>query len=87
MAHHKAAKKHIRQTKKRTARNRSFMSSVRTQVKSVSAAVGDNNTQKAIDSLKKAQSLLAKSVKKNLMHKNTASRRVAKLASQIKAMS
>ena len=55
MAHHKSAKKRIRQTESRTEVNRSRMSRIRTFVKKVEAAIAVGNATEAQTALKSAQ--------------------------------
>ena len=81
MAHHKSAKKRIRSDEKKRARNHSYISSVRTAIKSLKDAVQDPDSQpqglKPL--LEKAQSLLGKAAAKGIIHKNTASRKISRL--------
>ena len=74
----KSAKKAARQAKKRTAHNVSIKKDIKTALKAFKA----NPTP---ETLAKAQSEYDKAVKKNLLKKNTASRRKAKLHSILKA--
>ncbi len=77
----KSAKKRMRQTKTRTARNRAARSELRTVVKKVRSATTAAEAQAA---LKQADSVLDRAGRKNLLHRNTAARtksRLAKLAS------
>ena len=69
----KSAKKAARQAEKRTAHNRQIKQDIKTAIKAFKKTPTGEN-------LSKAQSELDKAVKKNLLHKNTASRRKAALA-------
>jgi ribosomal protein S20 len=73
----KSAIKRMRQTEKRRARNISTKRTLRTALK-------DFFTSKSTEDLQKAQSALDVAVKKNVMDKNTASRKKAQLAKQAK---
>lgn len=74
----KSAKKAARQATKRTAHNIEIKKDIKAAVKAFKA----NPTP---DTLKKAQSEYDKAVKKDLLKKNTASRRKAKLHALLKA--
>lgn len=75
----KSAKKKVKQDKKRTARNESYLRSVKNLMKSLfSGGKAD---------VKKAYSAIDKAAKKKVIHKNRAARlksRVSKLASKKK---
>lgn len=86
MANHKSAEKRLRQTEKRTAINRSRMSRVRTFVKKVEAAIASGNKAAAQSALQQAQPELHRAVTKGVMHKNTASRKLSRLALGINAL-
>ncbi len=74
----KSAKKAARQAEKRTAHNQEIKKTIKTALKTFKA----NPTA---ENLSKAQSEYDKAVKKDLMKKNTASRRKAALAKYAKA--
>lgn len=69
----KSAKKAARQATKRTAHNQDIK-------KDIKAAMRDFKANPTVAALAKAQSELDKAVKKNLLKKNTASRRKSSLA-------
>lgn len=74
MANHKSAIKRIRQTVRRTARNRAAKSQLRTQLKKFRAAV-DGQGDAAPDNLLSATTgLIDRSVRKGVMHRNKANR-------------
>lgn len=79
MANHKSAIKRIRQTAKRTERNRYVRSTMRTHIKRVRTAVeaGDKDLAKA--ELLLAIKKIDKAASKGVIHKNQASRRVSRL--------
>lgn len=85
MAHHKSAEKRIRQTPKRTARNRSRTSGIKTAVKKAETALaaGEKN---AAELLKAAQSEMARGVQKGVMHRNTVARKISRLTKRLKAL-
>lgn len=83
MAHHKSAKKRIRQTEKRTERNKSRKTSVRTVVKNLRVAISENRKEDAQKFYNKAQSLLSKLAQKGLIKSNTAARKTSRLSQQV----
>jgi small subunit ribosomal protein S20 len=86
MAHHKSAKKRIRQTESRTEVNRSRMSRIRTFVKKVETAIAAGNATEAQTALKSAQPEIMRGVSKGVLPLATASRKVSRLAARVKAL-
>ncbi|MGB0670567.1 MAG: 30S ribosomal protein S20 [Rhodospirillales bacterium] len=86
MAHHKSAKKRIRQTARRTAVNHSRITRIRTFVKKVEAAIASGDQDAARDAFKAAQPELMRGAVKGVLHKNTVSRKLSRLSARIKAM-
>ncbi|PAF44040.1 30S ribosomal protein S20 [Helicobacter sp. 11S02596-1] len=84
MANHKSAEKRIRQTEKRTERNRYYRTRIKNIIKAVREAVNANDVPKAQESLKIANKELHKFVSKGIIKKNTASRRVSRLNASVK---
>lgn len=82
----KSAVKRMRQTAKRKARNQNTKRSLRSEMKVLSAAIEAKNGKKAAEALKKVQSNLDASVKKNVLKKNTAARKLSRLSNQVKAI-
>ena len=82
----KSAIKRARQTKIRTARNKATKTKLRTAIKSVEAAVANGDSKQAQTALTQAQSAIDTAVKKNLIHKNRASRKKAQLNARVKAI-
>ncbi len=87
MANHSATKKDIRKTKKRTALNQTRKSRVKTFLKKVEIAIAEGKKDVAKEALRVAQSEMTKSVKHNVFKLNTASRKISRLSSRIKAIS
>ena len=83
MANSPQAKKRIRSTHARTLVNKSRTSRIRTFVKKVESALEAGDKTAAAVALKDAQPELQRGVTKGLIHKNTASRKVSRLARQI----
>lgn len=86
MANHVSALKRARQTEKRTAVNRANKSLMRTALRKLRTALGSGDATAAQTSLQEATSVLDKSAKKGVIHKNTASRYKARLAKRVKAI-
>ncbi len=86
MAHHKSAKKRIRQTERRTAVNRDRVSRIRTFVKKVELAIASGDAAAAKAAFQDAQPQLMKGVQAGVLHHNTAARKVSRLAARVKDM-
>jgi small subunit ribosomal protein S20 len=86
MASHKSAEKRIRQTEKRTAMNRARRSRVRTFVKKVETAIESGDKEAAQSALRLAQPELHRAITKGVLHKNTVSRKLSRLAIRINAL-
>jgi small subunit ribosomal protein S20 len=72
MAHHKSAKKRIRQTIRRTEVNRARVSRVRTYVKAVETLIAKGDKAEAAAALRAAEPEMMRGVQSGVMHKNTA---------------
>ncbi|MCH9780815.1 MAG: 30S ribosomal protein S20 [Alphaproteobacteria bacterium] len=83
MANIKSAKKRIRQTETRTERNRSYMNRVRTFVKRVELAIVAGDHSQARQALLAAEPELIKAGTRGIIHRNTASRKVSRLAKKV----
>lgn len=82
----KSAKKRMKQTAVRRARNQNTKRSLRSELKTFNAAIESKDTAKATTAYVKVQSNLDKSVKKGLLKKNTAARKLSRLSAQLKAL-
>ena len=83
MPHHKSAKKRVRQTEKRTARNKSQFSEVKTFTKKLRAAITEKNKSEASKLLPTIQGLLDKLSKKGIIKPETSARKNSRFAAQI----
>jgi small subunit ribosomal protein S20 len=83
MPHSKSAKKRAKQNEKRRMANKSVKSSMRTQVKKVTMAIEAGDKAAAQKEMGGAAKKLDKAAKKNVIHKNQAARRKARLQKQI----
>ncbi len=80
MANHKSAEKRARQTLKKTERNRYYRTRVKNISKELREAVETGNKELAIEKLKVANNSFHSYVSKGFFKKETASRRVSRLA-------
>ena len=86
MANHPSAEKRNRQRIKRTNRNRTVASAVRTLVKRVRTALHAKDTTAANAALKIATVALDKAATKGVLHPKAASRTISRLSAQIHAL-
>lgn len=86
MANTLQSKKRARQTERRTDINKARRSRIRTFLRKVEEAIASGNADAARDALKAAQPELMRGVTKGIVHKNTASRKVSRLAARVKTM-
>jgi small subunit ribosomal protein S20 len=87
MANHKSSKKSIRKTLKRTLVNKMLVSKLRTSVKKLQSFIDSNDKKSAVSFFPEIQSELMKNVTKGNMKKNAASRKISRLAAQLKKLS
>lgn len=86
MANSPSARKRIRQIERRTAVNKARRSRIRTFLRKVEEAIASGDQAKAADALRQAQPEIMRGVTKGVLHKNTASRKVSRLAGRVKAL-
>ena len=86
MANSPGSKKRVRKAIRRTAINKSRRSRMRTFIRRVEEAIKGGDQEKAAAALRDAQPEIMRSVSKGILHKNTASRKVSRLAHRVKAM-
>lgn len=86
MAHHKSAQKRIRQTARRTEVNGARRSRIRTFIKKVESAITAGNKTEAAEAFRAAEPEIMRGVSKGVVKKETASRKVSRLAQRIKAL-
>lgn len=87
MANSPQAKKRARQIETRTEVNKARRSRIRTFLRKVEEAITGGDKAAAAAALKAFQPELMRGVTKGVMHKNTASRKISRLASRVKALS
>ena len=78
----KSAVKRVRKIKKRTLRNKSIKSALRTTIKKFEKALVSSDIENAKEALKKALRALDKAVTKGVIHKNTAARKKSRLTNK-----
>ena len=87
MANLSSSKKMVRKIATRTARNKSPVTNMRTLIKKVEEAITSWNAEEAKIALKNAQPKIMKVAQKGILHKNTAARKVSRLAKKVKNIS
>ena len=87
MAHHRSAKKRIRQTIRRTEVNRARTSRVRTFIKRVEKAVAAGDAAEARAALQVAEPEIRRAVTRRVLKLNTASRRISRLSKKVNSLS
>ena len=86
MANHKSAKKRIKQTAKKTERNRFYRTRIKNITKAVKEAVEAGEVEKAQEAFKLANKKLHHFVSKGILKKNTAARKVSRLNKIVKEL-
>jgi len=86
MANNKSALKRIRQTKKRTERNRYYRTRIKTITKNVEKAVAEGNYEEALNYWKVANKKFQSFVNKGILKKNTARRKISRLHHLVKSI-
>lgn len=86
MANNPGAKKAIRKIERRTEVNKARRSRVRTFLRKFDEALAAGDAKAAAGAFIVAQSELMRAVSKGVVHKNTGSRKVSRLAAQLKKL-
>ena len=86
MANNPGAKKAIRKIAARTEVNKARRTRVRTFLRKFQEAVTGGDAAAAKTAFIEAQSELMRAVSKGVVHKNTAARKMSRLASRVKAI-
>jgi small subunit ribosomal protein S20 len=84
VANIKSQKKRIKTNAKRTERNKSVKSELKTRVKTAQRAI-DEGAEDADEAVKVAQKRLGKAATKGVIHPNAAARRTSRLMKQANA--
>ncbi len=83
MANTTSAKKATRKIARRTVVNKARRTRMRGVVRKVEEAIASGDAKNALAALKEAEPALVRAAQKGVLHKNTASRKVSRLAHQI----
>ncbi|WOI56212.1 30S ribosomal protein S20 [Palleronia sp. LCG004] len=86
MANTIQSKKRARQNVKRYDINKARRSRIRTFLRRVEEAIASGDKEAATTALRLAQPELMRGVTKGVFHQNTASRKMSRLASRVKAL-
>ncbi|APH70491.1 30S ribosomal protein S20 [Aquibium oceanicum] len=86
MANTSSAKKATRKIARRTEMNKNRRSRVRTFVRKVEEAIASGDKTAAETAFRDAQPELMRAATKGVLHRNTASRKVSRLAQRVKAL-
>ena len=87
MANTPSAKKAARKIERRTEVNKDRRSRMRTYVRKVEEALASGDQTAAGVAFKAAEPEIMRAVTKGVIHKNTASRKVSRLAARVKKLS
>ena len=86
MPNHKSAIKRVRQNEKRRIRNRQVVSTARTFIKRVRAAIDSGNAEEARAALPDAIKALNVASSKGVMHRNQAARKIGRLTRAVNGL-
>jgi small subunit ribosomal protein S20 len=87
MANIKSAEKRIQRTLQERTRNRAERSRMRSAVKELRRVIADGDKTKAEELLPGTLSLIDRTAKKHVIHRNAAARSKARLVRSVKALS
>ena len=86
MANTSSAKKAVRKIERRTRVNRARRSAMRTQVRKAEEALAAGDAAVAKTVLRDTEALMMRSAQKGIIHKNTASRKISRMAIRAKKL-
>lgn len=86
MANHMSAKKRIRRNARRAVSNGARVSRIRTFIKKVELAIASGDSKAASEALRAAQPEIQRGVSRGVVHRNTAARKLSRLAARVKAV-
>lgn len=86
MANSPQSKKRARQNERRLQVNKARRSRIRTYLRRVEEAIAIGDAGAASSALRDAQPELMRGVTKGVLHRNTASRKMSRLSSRVKAL-
>ncbi len=86
MATHKSAVKRHRQSKERQKRNKSSKSRMKTAVKSLLGKIETREKEQIQKTLSQTTAIISKTASKGIIKKNTAARKISRLAKKVNAV-
>jgi len=86
MANHQSAKKRIRRNEHRFEINHARIGRIRTFIKKVELALAKGDANEARTAFRVAQPEIHRGVTKGVLHRNTAARKLSRLAARVKAL-
>ena len=86
MATHKSARKRMRQSIKRQARNRQRSSAAKTAVKNLRGAIAGGDADAAATAMRRAESLLRRAASRGVLTRKRVSRQISRLAKHSHAL-
>ncbi len=86
MANIASARKRIRQTAKRMARNKARKSRVHGAIRKIEEAVTSGNKEAALEAFRAAQPEMQRAVTKGVLKANAVSRKLSRLSARVKAV-
>jgi small subunit ribosomal protein S20 len=87
MANSPSAKKRVRQIERRTEVNTARRSRIKTFTRKVEEAIASGDSAAAKTAFQAAQPEIMRGATKGITHRNTASRKISRLAARVKALS
>jgi small subunit ribosomal protein S20 len=86
MANTKSAKKMVRKIARRTEVNKNRRSRMRTHIRQVEEAIASGDKSAAQAALGAAEPVIVRAAQNGVLHRNTASRKVSRLAKRVGAL-
>ena len=86
MAHHKSAKKRIKQTVVKNERNRYYRARIKNLTNNMLEALESSDKEKATVAFKELNQKFHSYVSKNILKKGTASRKISRFAKKVNAL-
>ena len=86
MANSPQSKKRARQNDRNRLVNKNRRSRIRTSIRKVEEAIAGGDKESALVALRSAQPELMRGVSKGIFHKNTAARKMSRLAARVNAI-
>ncbi|MGH9785715.1 MAG: 30S ribosomal protein S20 [Terriglobia bacterium] len=86
MANHISALKRVRQTRRRTDRNRRNKGILRSNLRQIREVLGEGNPEKAQQQMPQAFSRLDQAIGKGILHRNTAARLKSRFMKRLHAL-